>query len=336
MEIEILKTLPSDAWAEFVAAHPRGNIFQTPDMYEVFNRTKGFEPQLWAALKNGKILVLFPVVAITLRDGLLRRFTTRSVSYGSILCREDEDGREGLKRLLEVYKQEKRKEVLFTELRNLSDLSPIQTTLQEKGFIFRDHLNYLIDLNMPSEMILAKIGPKTRKHIRRALKRNEIVFSEIERKEDIFEFYHLLSQTYKRAQVPLSDISLFKAAFELLRPRKMIRFTMARIEGVPAAASVDLIYKRVMYGWFGAVNRAYGKFTPHEALTWQLFQWGSANGLHVYDFGGAGDPNEEYGVREFKAKFGGKLVGYGRNVCVHAPAMLAVCKQGYNLCRKWL
>jgi len=32
---------------------------------------------------------------------------------------------------------------------------------------------------------------------------------------------------------------------------------------------------------------------------------------------GAGKLDEEYGVREFKEKFGGKLVEYGRFICVN-------------------
>ncbi|MDH4208252.1 MAG: hypothetical protein OEV76_05210, partial [Anaerolineae bacterium] len=50
----------------------------------------------------------------------------------------------------------------------------------------------------------------------------------------------------------------------------------------------------------------------------------------VYDFGGAGKADEEYGVRDFKAKFGGDLVCYGRNTCVHAPFRLAMSKLGYE------
>jgi len=55
-----------------------------------------------------------------------------------------------------------------------------------------------------------------------------------------------------------------------------------------------------------------------------------------YDFGGAGKPDEEYTVRDFKAKFGGKLVCYGRNTYVHSHELLYLSKQGYRLLRRWL
>ena len=31
-------------WSEFVYNHPYGNIFQTPEMREVYERTKNYEP----------------------------------------------------------------------------------------------------------------------------------------------------------------------------------------------------------------------------------------------------------------------------------------------------
>jgi serine/alanine adding enzyme len=62
-------------------------------------------------------------------------------------------------------------------------------------------------------------------------------------------------------------------------------------------------------------------------------EWGVENGYRVYDFGGAGKPDEEYGVRDFKAKFGGKLVCYGRNVYVHSQVRLELSKLGYTIYR---
>ena len=57
---------------------------------------------------------------------------------------------------------------------------------------------------------------------------------------------------------------------------------------------------------------------------------------HVYDFGGAGKPDEEYGVRDFKAKFGGNLVNFGRNVFVHNPMLLKLSRHGYEVYRRFL
>jgi serine/alanine adding enzyme len=54
----------------------------------------------------------------------------------------------------------------------------------------------------------------------------------------------------------------------------------------------------------------------------------------VFDFGGAGRPDEPYGPREFKSKFGGELVDYGRDVLVHGPVRLRVSRSAYAVARR--
>ena len=46
---------------------------------------------------------------------------------------------------------------------------------------------------------------------------------------------------------------------------------------------------------------------------------------------GAGRPDEKYGVRDFKAEFGGEMVEYGRYVYAHCPL---VYRLGAMLMRK--
>ena len=325
--------LPEDKWRGFVEQHA-GNIFHTPEMYQVFARAKNHQPSLWAATDgDGQVLALLLPVQIALRGGLLRRLTTRAVVYGSVLYDPSPVGEEALAGLLRTYTHEASREALFTELRNLSDLSPVQPMLNDNGFVYEDHLNYLIDLNRPPEAVLQSIGQRTRKKIRRALRKGKVIIEEVNRREQVALCYELLQKTYAAAQVPLADWSLFEAAFDVLYPQGMVKFLLARIGDDYAAGSVELIYKDRIYGWYGGMDRAYSDYIPNELLLWHVFQWGAENGYKVYDFGGAGKPDEEYGVRDFKAKFGGKLVCYGRNTHVHAPTRLAISKVGYRIYR---
>jgi serine/alanine adding enzyme len=108
------------------------------------------------------------------------------------------------------------------------------------------------------------------------------------------------------------------------------------VEDEPAAVSVVLLYKDRVFSWYGGVDRRFMASVPNEILTWKEFEWSCQHGYAVYDFGGAGKPNEKYGVRDFKAKFGGELVSYGRNIWVAHPAWFAVSKFGYALLRKIL
>lgn len=335
MGIYVVRNLPEEAWRRFVNQNPWGNIFHTPEMFQVFARTRGHKPTLWATVDHHDCaLALLLPVEITLVGGPLRRLATRAVAYGSALCVLDAEGKEALRRLLQAYRQNVDRAPLFTELRNLSNMEAIQSILHEQRFVYEDHLNYLINLRRSPEAIMRSIGSRTRKNIRRGLRRGKIAIEEAKSDEQVADCYELLLQTYRAAQVPVADRSLFEAALDVLYPKGMVRFSLARVGHTPVAASVELLYKDIIYGWYGGINRAYAGYHPGELLVWHILRLGADNGYKVYDFGGAGKPDKEYGVRNFKAKFGGELVSYGRNICVHTPVRLAVSKVGYQIYRR--
>lgn len=334
--MEIVRQLDENLWREFVDEHPLGNIFHTPEMFRVFARASGHQPTLWAAVNgSGRPLALMLPVQITLMRGALRRFTTRAVLYGSVLCSPGV-GVEALGMLLQTYRQEMQRTVLFTELRNQSDLSHLQPVLSENGFVYEEHLDYLVDLDRPAEEVLQGIGTRTRKKIRRGLRDGFVQVTEVTHRTELDQWYDTLQKTYSHAQVPLADRSLFEAVFEELFPRGMAKFLVARVHGAIAACSVELTYKDTIYGWYGGSDRSYSDNNPNEMLMWHILAWGADNGYRVYDFGGAGKPDAEYGVRDFKAKFGGNLVCFGRNVLVHSPGLLRLSELGYRAYRRLL
>lgn len=335
--MHVAQELNENLWKDFVDQNPRGSIFHTPEMYRVFAQTKGHQSTLWAVVDNsGYPLALMLPVQVTLMDGLLHWLTTRAIVYSSILCADGPEGQKALEVLLKTYKREAKGSALFTELRNLYDLNDLQPLLTDYGFIFEGHLNYLINLNRPAEEVLQNIGQRTRKKIRKGLRDGLVQMSEVTNAAELEHWYDILQKTYSNAQVPLADRSLFVAAFRELHPKGMAKFLLAKVEGVSAACSIELPYKDVIYGWYGGSDRQYSDYLPNEMLIWHILEWGANNGYCVYDFGGAGKPDEEYGVRDFKAKFGGDLVNFGRNVYVHNPTLLKLSKQGYEVYRRFL
>ena len=225
---------------------------------------------------------------------------------------------------------------MFTELRNISDPSGLQNILQKTGYIYEDHLNYLLDLKREPEEILKSFKKDAYRRIRKNIKKDVIKVREINERSEISTFYSLLKKTYQYARIPLADISLFEAAFDILHPKMMIRLTVVYIEDVPVTASASLLYKDVIYGWYNGTDRAYRSYGPNEFEVWELINWGIENGYHVFDFGGAGKPGDAYGVRDFKAKFNGQLVNYGRNIYVHAPIRMKLGQVSYKMARNSL
>jgi lipid II:glycine glycyltransferase (peptidoglycan interpeptide bridge formation enzyme) len=332
--MKLVRSLEEMQWRDFIAQHPESNIFHTPEMFQVFEEAEGFQPKFWAVVdeKDTPLTLLLPV-HITLIGGALQYMTTRAVAYGSVLYTPGSKGKNALAYLLDAYQKEVDKRVLFTELRNVSDLEVVQPILDAHNFQYEEHMNYLIDLKRSPEEIMQSFGSRTRKRIRRALRKNQVRVTEISKREEILTCYELLLASYTNAQVPLADISLFEAAYDQLHSKGMIKFYLAWVAEQCVAGSVELIYKDVIYGWYSGVDRDFSAYIPNEMLMWQILKWGAENGYRLYDFGGAGRPDEEYGVRDFKAKFAGDLVMYGRNVCTHAPVRLAISKLGYQVYR---
>lgn len=56
--------------------------------------------------------------------------------------------------------------------------------------------------------------------------------------------------------------------------------------------------------------------------------------MTLYDFGGAGWPNEDYGPRHFKKKFGGELVRFGRYRKVFSPIRMKMAEAAYDATRR--
>ena len=50
---------------------------------------------------------------------------------------------------------------------------------------------------------------------------------------------------------------------------------------------------------------------------------------------GAGKPNEDYGVREFKSKFGGELVEFGRFERINNHFLYLIGKTGLKILKKF-
>jgi lipid II:glycine glycyltransferase (peptidoglycan interpeptide bridge formation enzyme) len=331
--ISIVQSLPEQQWRDFVDNHPHGTIFHTPEMFEVFRQTRNHVPEVWAAVRGDQILALLLPVRIHILAGFLRPLTTRAIAYSGPLFKQDQEGRDGLEKLLQAYGNSIKNSALFIELRNSNDTNDIQPILERCNYSYEDHLNYLVNTDLPVDKVMDNIHSSLQKKINQALRKNQFEIIEIHDESQIKSVVSIIQKTYTNAHVPLADSSLFEAAFKTLYPKNMIRILLGRADGQDIAALVSLLYKDVIYGWYGGFDRNFASYLSNDLMIWDSLKWGAEHDYHIFDFGGAGKPDEEYGPRKFKAKFGGKLVNYGRNTFVHSPRKLQVSKLGYEFFR---
>jgi serine/alanine adding enzyme len=328
----IIYTCDPDRWDQFVYQHPKGSIFHTSQMMEVFKGARNHEPLFLAAVdKAGEMQALLTCVRVKTLNGLLSNLASRSIFYAEPICREDHLGVEALSALLAAHDRQVQRKVLFTEVRPLSAGGQERTALAQCGYDCEGYLNYLTDLRKPISELWGNTSNPCRANIRRG-QRAGIRIEDLTSEEGVEILYKLLQLTFTRAKIPLPDKSLFDQALKILQPRGMLKIFVAYYKGGPVGAGAVLLYKKIVYEWFWGVERVKSVY-PAECLTWHRIEWAQQNNYELYDFGGAGWPDKPYGVRDFKAKFGGELVNYGRYRRIYSPWKFALAEKAFELSR---
>jgi lipid II:glycine glycyltransferase (peptidoglycan interpeptide bridge formation enzyme) len=151
-------------------------------------------------------------------------------------------------------------------------------------------------------------------------------------KEDLPEAYNLLRETYINAKLPLADISLFYSSFDKLN--RMFKIFAAKHKGKHIGAIFLLAYRDRVYDWYAGSSRDHLHLYPNDLLCWHAIEWSKEMGYKIFDFGGAGKVNKEYGVRKFKRQFGGIKVFHNRLIKIHQPLKLNIAKVGFEIYRR--
>ncbi len=333
MSYRITSTIDPAVWVKFIYNHPHGNIFQAPEMYEVYSKTKNYKPIFLAAEDDNKnVIGILLAVIQKEHKGILGKFSARSIIIGGPLVKDNKP--EIIEFLLKEYNKEIKGKAIYTQIRNHWEWNKTEKKIFEKyGFVYEPHLDIIHDLTVKKEDIWNNITGKARNKIRKSLK-NNIVFDELKSINNVTKSYKILEEVYKNAKQPLADYSLFKNAYLVLFDKGMLKIFGALYNKNIVGIRIQLIYCNCVYDWYAGSKSQYYKFNPNDFLPWKVIEWGSKNGYKYFDFGGAGKPNIPYGVRDHKLKFGGKLVEFGRFEKIHNRFLFQIGKIGLKLYKK--
>lgn len=331
----IIKTgyneIDTQHWTDFVSHHPKGSIFQTPQMYRCYVHTPQEAPLVMAAYVNAELVGLVMAVIIQEKGFLKKHFSTRSIIHSGPIVKDDDP--RILQALLQAYESQLPKNVIYTEIRNQYDQLCNCDTYRINGYRFEPHLNFLIPLDN-EESIWSRIGKGRLKQIKKAQKNGLTV--ETYRHSDITDEllrqgYDVIREVYQRANLPLVDFCQIKAARD---EDILMMFVIRTKEGEFAGCRYGLSFGKTLYGWYAGSHSRYYPLFPNDMLIWETLRWACANGYKVFDYGGAGNPNKPYGVRGFKQQMGGELVDYGRYEKVHSFWKMQIATKGYAVYRK--
>ncbi len=332
---QVIDTPNRNQWEQFVFDHPKGSIFHTPAMYDVYQGAKHYDPSVLAAIDDrGNILALLCAVRVLTLPDPLGRLASRSILYAEPLCCEGPAGAEALGALIAEHDARMRNRVLFTEVRPLRPAGVEKQALDRCGYSHEGYLNFLIDLTKPRDALWRAMGKECRRRVKKNAEKG-LEIKDMTNPEGVAILYGILKPTFERVRVPLADKSLFSQGLNVLGPLGRIKLSVTYFQGEPVGASALLLYKKYIFTWFGAAKRM-DAIQPTEFITWYEIEWGHDAGYSIYDFGGAGWPDKPYPVRDFKRKFGGDLVNYGRYRRVYSPVKLALAEKGYEFGRNVL
>ena len=322
--------IDKQAWVEFIDNHPNGNVFHTPEMYVVYLNTPKFSPLVLIALdKNDNIVGCLMSVIQREYKGLIGEFTTRSIIFGGPLTENNSTVIADV--LLKKYNEIVKSKAIYSQFRNLFDTTQLANIFTKNGYHFDEHLDILLDLTVSVDELEHKLHKERKRNIAKAEKEG-LVFSQLTEKEEINDVVLLLKKTYDRVKVPMSYEELFIQSKNILGNK--VNFFGAYYDGKMIAGQVRLCYKDTVYAWYSGSDSDYFSKKPNDFLLWNVLLWSKQNNYKTFDFGGAGKPDIPFGVRDYKLKFGGELVGYGRYEITHKPLLMAIGKNAYELYKR--
>ena len=323
-----------EALGSFIATHQEGSFFQSPDFFDFIKKVKGYRPFQLIAKDGeeirGSLLGVFQSNGGNVKSWLSRRL----IVWGGPLVKADtaEAEQACIAAVLKALKQYAGGKAIFTEFRNFYDMSAYKTEFEAAGFEFRPHLNFLVKTD--EEAAVRKRVSKSRmRQIKSSLKLGATI-EEAASEEEVLAFYQILEVLYReKVKKPLPGIELFLNFF---RTPTLCKFFVVKHEGKVVGGIVCPVFEnKIIYEWYVCGNDGVVKgLHPSVLATWAPIEYGFKNGYQHFDFMGAGKPDEDYGVREFKARFGGEEVGYGRFYMIVNKSLYQVGQLGLKVYQK--
>ncbi len=218
---------------------------------------------------------------------------------------------------------------IYIESRNFHDYSKWRNVFEANGFAYQPHLNFHVDTSSV-EVVDKNLGKSRKRDIRTTIREGvtPVMQPTIEQVREYYQILHTLYTT--KVKTPLFSWHFFEQLYHTERARFILTEYQDRIIGGTVCVELP---NRALYEWFACgEDGVYNHIYPSCYATYLGIQYAAESGCQIFDMMGAGKPDEAYGVRDFKAKFGGELVEHGRFLCIRKPLLYWIGKMGV----KWL
>ena len=315
-------------WSRLVKASVTGTWFQTPEAYDFFaSMPELFKPFVLGVASDpaGAQTQLRGVCVgyVTVEKNPIKQFFTRRGIIIGGPCLADDATEEEVEALMSAVKEQLRSKAIYIETRNFNDYSRWRDAFAKAGFSYQPHLNFHVDTSSV-EIVEANLGKSRKRDIRTTIREGVTITSiydlglqidDFERARMVHEYYAILKDLYiTKVKTPLFPESFFQTLVKI----PDARFLLTELNGKIIGGTVCVAQEgKCLYEWFACgEDGVYPHVFPSCYATYAGIRYAAEHNMPRFDMMGAGKPNETYGVRDFKAKFGGKEVEYGRFVCI--------------------
>ena len=344
-------------WSRLVQSSATGTWFQTPEAYDFFVS----QPELFKPFAIGICNLKFETINaqstlravccgyVTVEKNFIKQFfTRRAIIIGGPALADDCTDEEvealmtAVKNHLSSYHSFTHSFVhtpIYIETRNFNSYAKWRNAFKAAGFEYQPHLNFHVDTSSV-ETVEANIGKSRKRDIRTTIREGVTIaelrsegIHELEREKMVHEYYTILKNLYtKKVKTPLFQ----ETFFQLLAKHPDARFLLTEMNGKIIGGTVCVAQEgKCLYEWFACgEDGVYPHVYPSCYATYAGILYAAEHGMPRFDMMGAGSPDEAYGVRDFKAKFGGKEVEHGRFVCITKPLLYKIGVLGVKILKK--
>ncbi len=235
--------------------------------------------------------------------------------------------------LLKALIREVGRRSVFIQFRNFTEQEGLKEVFEKNGFTLNDRLNLLVDTSS-LRTVKSHMSESRWRQVRKSLQQGART-REPKNIEEVRVFYDILYDLYKnKVKKPLPAWSFFENFYRLsnngLDPGVilLVEYEEKIIGGILCPVTAG----KVIYEWYVCgLDREYRHVYPSVLATWAAMEYAISNNIPQFDFMGVGLPHRPYGVREFKKRFGGRMVNYGRFSRINNKTLYHIAELGYNV-----
>lgn len=305
-------------------------LFQGESFYRFVESTGNLEPFRYSVCRDGNEVGIIQGY-IQKDGGIIKRFLSRRAIVNGGPALSDDITEEEVECLLKDCIKGLKGKVIYLETRNFQDYSRWRHVFEKCRFRYEPHYDYVIDTSS-LETAEANLGKSRKRDIRTSFRDGASVVDEPDEAQ-IEEFYGVLQDLYKtRVKTPLFPLDFFLK----LNREPFSKFLLVEYQGKIIGGTVCVFDDETVYEWFACgKDGAFKNIFPSTLATWSAIKFAAESGHKRFNMMGAGSPGDGgYGVREFKAKFGGELVEYGRFKYICNKPLYRIGELGVRIMKK--